>query len=461
MKLSGRSDLHVYFWPHASSLLPEGGYFGFITSSSWLETDYGFQLQRWILSTLRVGCLIGERARPLVYRCAGCNVCNNPCRCSDSLKRANNLVRFVQLRTPIENLLENDGTEAGRQEASERLRDFIELSNHDFRDKNYRILVVPQQKLWRDGCRHSHLADSEGNPQHDIEEYTGSKWGVYLRAPDLYFELMERWGKRFVPLDQLADVSYGFKSGCDAFFAPLDITHEALELEQEPAQFRKRFRCSRQEVEENKVKIIRSGDGSEHPIEKQYLMPEIHSLMTIEGVRIKRDQISRVVLLVKEPMTALKGTYVGTYLRYGQKETFGGETTVAERESCAGRPLWYDIANYPQGTIVLPIIVQYRHIVSWNPRNFRSNDALMVVECKQSERNKALAAVLNSTLVAFIKPYISRRLGNEANTQLDVYAANMMPVPNIMDMETNLKALAKAFDDLQDRPIYNWSNSDF
>jgi hypothetical protein len=34
-KISGRSDLHVYFWPHATSFFPEdSGYFGFVTSAS-------------------------------------------------------------------------------------------------------------------------------------------------------------------------------------------------------------------------------------------------------------------------------------------------------------------------------------------------------------------------------------------------------------------------------------------
>src|SRR5437016_7245160 len=45
-------------------------------------------------------------------------------------------------------------------------------------------------------------------------DYLGSKWGVYLRAPDLYFELMERFGGAFVPLGEIAEVRYGFKSGC-------------------------------------------------------------------------------------------------------------------------------------------------------------------------------------------------------------------------------------------------------
>src|SRR5437870_1251610 len=79
---------------------------------------------------------------------------------------------------------------------------------------------------------------------------------------------------------------------------------------------------------------------------------------------------------------------------------------------------------------------------------------LMAVDCKNMERNKALAAVLNSTLIAFIKPYFSRKLGNEANTQLDVYAANILPMPNVMEMpDKMIERLADAFDGLGSRAI--------
>jgi type I restriction-modification system DNA methylase subunit len=44
--LSGRADLHCYFWPHAARFLKEGAAFGFLTSGQWLDVDYGFALQR-------------------------------------------------------------------------------------------------------------------------------------------------------------------------------------------------------------------------------------------------------------------------------------------------------------------------------------------------------------------------------------------------------------------------------
>ena len=466
LKLSGRSDLHIYFWPHACKLLSEGGYFGFVTSSSWLDTEYGFHLQRWILQHFQLVAVLESTCEPWFTGARVTTCVTILRRCSDPVQRFKNLVHFVQLRKPLKEILANDGTEAGRQEASEKLRGLIESTKQDNRTADYRILVVPQQKLWDDGCKLGRLAAEEENGEetngsvfhenpadyHTLDEYVGGKWGVYLRAPDFYFQLMEKYGGSFVPLIEIADVKYGFKSGCDDFFAPFDITDEAL-TETDLTEFRHRYHCPRKDVTSGKIRIVRA-DGSEHPVESEYLLPEIHSLRTIDSVLITRDLLKRKILLVNKSLDSLKGKYVQNYIRYGQRETFGGEVTVAKRESCASRPRWYDVTNYPTGTIVFPIIVQYRHIISWNPDKLPVNHALMVIESKSPKHNKALAAVLNSTLVAFIKPYFSRKLGNEANTKLDIYAANILPVPNLAEMsDKTIEALAAAFDALGDRPV--------
>ena len=58
-------------------------------------------------------------------------------------------------------------------------------------------------------------------------QYAAGKWGRYLRAPDLYFEIMARFGNRFVPLGEIVEIRRGITSGCDAFFMPKDVTHFA------------------------------------------------------------------------------------------------------------------------------------------------------------------------------------------------------------------------------------------
>ena len=52
--LSGRSDIHCYFWPHAASFLKDDGRLCLLTSSQWLDVEYGFRLQAWILDQFEI-----------------------------------------------------------------------------------------------------------------------------------------------------------------------------------------------------------------------------------------------------------------------------------------------------------------------------------------------------------------------------------------------------------------------
>ena len=86
-------------------------------------------------------------------------------------------------------------------------------------------------------------------------KYGAGKWGKYLRAPDLYFRIMERYANRFVPLGKITTIRFGVKSGCDAFFMPRDVSQEFLEkystLEWNDAPLQ--THCKRSEVESGAV----------------------------------------------------------------------------------------------------------------------------------------------------------------------------------------------------------------
>jgi hypothetical protein len=87
MALRGRADLHCYFWPYACQFLKEGGYFGFLTSGQWLDVDYGFALQRWILSNFRIIAIL-ESATERWFPDARVKTCITILqRCSDPEKR--------------------------------------------------------------------------------------------------------------------------------------------------------------------------------------------------------------------------------------------------------------------------------------------------------------------------------------------------------------------------------------
>ena len=64
VELTGRSDLHCYFWPASTAFLKDNGWFGFLVSSSWLDVEYGFALQEWVLTHFKIHAILESNAEP-------------------------------------------------------------------------------------------------------------------------------------------------------------------------------------------------------------------------------------------------------------------------------------------------------------------------------------------------------------------------------------------------------------
>ena len=84
-----------------------------------------------------------------------------------------------------------------------------------------RIFVVEQRKLWEEGF------------DADAEKYVGSKWGKYLRAPSIFFKILEKGKDLFVPLNAVAEVRFGIKTGANEFFYLTEEQIKAWGIERE------------------------------------------------------------------------------------------------------------------------------------------------------------------------------------------------------------------------------------
>jgi hypothetical protein len=490
LKLSGRSDLHCYFWPAATHLLKDNGWFGFLVSSSWLDVEYGFALQSWVLTNFKIHAILESNAEPWFEdaRVKTCAVILQ--KCDDPAKRNAQLVKFVRLDTPLKTILGERPDENARQTAAEEFRAEILACKKNATRDGWRVVVKKQKDLWEEGLRAGRLFESQkqrnlaerikgGNPaESDDEEsddngvydengngllhddggigygpkYGGGKWGKYLRAPNLYFRIMEHYANRFVPLGEITTIRFGVKSGCDAFFMPRDVSQKFLEdyskLEWNDAPLH--THCKRAEVDSGKVKLILAGDGTVHPVESEYLRPEVHSLMNVSRPVIAASELDRLVLFVSKPMSELKGTYVQKYLRYGEHNSFASKKSkavpVPERSTCANREPWYDLTYTKPGAFFWPMAQQYRHVIPANPENLICNHNLFDVHPFElsEEQVAALQAIVNSTLLANFKTFYGRYAGTEGNLKTEVVDVNLIEVP---DPRQATKAVAKKLRD--------------
>lgn len=437
---SGRSDLHVYFWGQALSLLAADGRLGFLASSQWLDAEYGFSLQNFLLENFRIEAIIESRDEPWFVGARVATVATMAVRESDPQLRDDNVVRFIQVQQPIAELLVNDGTSAGALEAAEQFRSMVLAQEQDGRFEGWRVRVKRQGDLRMAGVR-------LGERTKGRSVYAGGKWGIPVRAPDLWEELLRVGGDRWRPLAEIAQVTRGITSGKDDFFYVSDWSARGLEAFADPEAFRRHFGVARNEVENKRVTLALTGSGEVHPIESEYLKPIIHSLMDIDAYRIERRHCDKLALIVSDPV----GEHVRRYIAWGERQGFDRGATCAARGRSRG---WFDLTGYRLSEILWSKAHQYRHIAPLNPAQGPVNCNLYTVTTVQPADSTLVAGVLNSSLVVLAKHLFGRPAGVEGNLKTEIVDVSMMPVPDWSLANASIKRrVCVAMQRLAERPV--------
>lgn len=458
-QLTGRSDLHCYFWPHAATFLKEQGMLGFITSSQWLDVEYGFKLQKWLLENFEILAVLESPVEPWFLGARVSTAVTIARKCSDPRQRASNTVRFIQLRKPLAELLEHDGSTMGAVQAADRFRDEILALAENTSNSRYRARLISQQALWKDGVELGRImrGTDEDDDEEDedpgkfsglTEEYFGGKWGVYLRAPDLWFELLDKHGDKLTPLGKLATIRRGITSGKDGFFFPIDASNQSLSEISDPVGFEHEYGIPRKQVENGTVKLVMAGEkrGELHAIESDYLEPEVHSLMEVDSFIVDSKQCSKSVFLAASS-EKLK-PHALSYVQWGKSKGFHKNPTCEARETEEAH--WYDLTRIPRPSVIFPKIQQYRLIAFLNPERLHQNSSLLGLYDLSEMDAQFFAGLLNSSFGVLLRLLYARGLGNEGNSQLDVYSAKMLPVVDTRSKVSKEK-IARAFQGLTQR----------
>ena len=361
----------------------------------------------------------------------------------DPAKRDRNPVRFIQLRKPLAEIYTqaldrplSDEGEATRQADMDAIRDLIEEIDEPQATDYWRVRVRSQRQLWNDSIAPS-AHDGDG-----AARYAGGKWGQYVRGPDSWFELMERARSRMTPLQELALVRFGFKTGADRFFCVRDVTQRHLDSTPDPQAFLDRWGISRKET--RRIRIVRDGMNVEHLVERRFLEPELHSLMEVKRAVVRRGDVGRMVVNASVPRARLRQTRLADYVAYAERQGWHTGSTIASR--ARARP-WYDLGLMPKeerADMFWSKGQQYRHVVPLNRDNLLVNCALYDIWARNSISVESLWAILNSTFVALSKHQFARSAGVEGNVQTDVISVNMMLVPDVRNASPEAAARAVA-----------------
>lgn len=404
--ISKRAGIHAYFFVHGTKFLKEGGRFGFIVSNSWLDTNYGSGLQEFFLKNYKIVAIIESKVERWFAE-ADVNTCIVIMeKCSDAKERDNNLVRFVYLKKRLRDFIEPTSqiwdSSINRKNQIDQLRKTILVHNDIYENDEMRVFPISQNELWEEGF------DEEKN------RFIGAKWGKYLRAPEIYFEILQKCRNKFIRLKEIAKIKRGFTTGANDFFYIKEKEIKKKKLE-------KKFWTHKDE----KGKIIAN--------------KVVLKALEVSTPTIDPEELRNYVLLINESRKKLKGKNIEKYISDGENKKYHKRPTSVSRQPRRG---WFDLGENIQGIIAFPERFDRKHIVFYNPKRVSLNKNLYAIDPSNSKLAKILALVLNSTLMLTFLENDGRKMGAGA-LDVDVYVSANLLIPKAKDLLKRKKDFEK------------------
>ena len=132
-----------------------------------------------------------------------------------------------------------------------------------------------------------------------------------------------------VPLQNLAVIKFGFKTGSDKFFCVRDVTQQHLDRTTNPQEFRENWGISREQT--RRTRIVRDGDGVDHLVEDRFLEPELHTPMEVKRVVVRRENVDRLVINAPVSRAKLRRTHLGAYVEFAEQNGWHTGSTIESR----------------------------------------------------------------------------------------------------------------------------------
>jgi len=299
-KIDAKSDLYTYFYIRALRLLNGNGLLTFICSNSWLDVGYGAWLQKFLLNKAPVQFIIDNHAKRS-FDAADVNTIISLIEAPRKNVNEEHLVKFVAFKRPFEDVI-----------FSENLLE-IEDTKDILKNDAFRVYPISVKGLYEAGLEF----DDEAEQTLDAGKYVGDKWGgKYLRAPDIFFTILEKGKDKLVRLGDIAEVRFGIKTGANEFFY---LTDE---------------------------------QAKEWGIEKEFLKPVIKSPRECESITISPNKLNQKVFLCLKNKNELKDTNALKYIQAGEKTKITirqgsneGDVVVGYEnlQSIKNRRLWWGL----------------------------------------------------------------------------------------------------------------------
>lgn len=382
LKLSGQADIYTYIYIHAATMLAQAGKFAIITSNSWLDVAYGSVMKDFFLDNFNVKMIVASWAEPW-FEDAAVNTIVTVLEKKIDGNKEENLVKFVKLKKKFEELIPYRDLQLESVKRWEIIDGLVrEIENAQYR-KEVNKITEAISSYETDSLRIRMLPQRELRKEVD-EKGELSKWGKYLRAPDVYFELLSECKDKFIPFKRLADISRGYTTGINEFFYLESVGKD-----------------------KNGSSIYKNERGWRGHIEDEYLRKVIKSPKETDSILVDTDKLKYQIFICdidKEELKRKGHQFALDYILWGEDQrTKEKQKTKAgirwpEVESVQSRRLWYGLNDQDLTKVCTAKGIGDVYLFNYSNEPISTNNRLYNIFPKDGTDDKTLVYVLNSTV---------------------------------------------------------------
>lgn len=418
--LNSQSDIYTYFFTHATEFLKDEGKLGFITSNQWLRVRYGRALQDFFLDNYKIHAIINSQPRvfegQLVPTCITIlEKCKNP------TERDDNLINFIQIKKSM------DVEEIIKKVDTDYEKDAL------YSEKDYKITVKQQRDLKDDNL-----------------------WGRYLFAPTEYWDIVNHPALVRLGEDNVADVSYGTKTGANPFFFLRESELDDWNIEEQfltkSMKTVTQFNGLHFQSEESEFYLFDPHEFVESVLASDYQVADgIKEEISEAEERYKRtlgesDEDPRPLTETEIYVTGMlkeqghEGAY--KYVLNGIEQGYYDNTSVSDRK------VWFDIGEFDRTRLIAPKNVRGRPFFPMLSEAIPISDRFFHLDVNDTDHLKVVAGFLNSNVgKMFFELHGTTQRGGLA--ELKGYKLDEFPVLDPVQIKDEQKERIKeAYDNL-------------
>ena len=444
MNLPGRSDLYAYFFIQGVNLLNPNGALVFITSNSWLDVDFGKALQEFFIRTTHLKAVIDYTRRS--FEQADVNtvitvLTRKPAKLFNLIDEES-FTNFVLLKRDFNGVDMETLNKILEPHFDEKGVEVFGGVVHSYEDDDVRVRSVKTVELAKmGGFKVQEFLQGTYTLQ---GEYKGMKWGgILIRAPRIFYVILDRGRGKLVRLERIADVRFGIKTGANEFFY--------LEPIKNPKEWPVCQICGRVHEPGEGVVAVKNKAGWEGYIEEEFLKPVVKSPQEIKHIIVRKSDLRFRLFTVSRSIQELESknrVHAVEYIRWGELKGYPNRPTIQDRK------YWYDVPLMDRPQILIRQFFDKRFDSPYNPNYYPTDHTFYYLTEIPTEQEEVLAAVLNSTITALLIELFGRKnMGEGVLTLYGPEWRNLLVVDVNCLNNSQQKELTQAFNRMANREI--------